>query len=139
MAIRHGLKDEQIEKLAASILSQLTRQEGYLSLNDDDENPRLRGAAHWIHVLRTPAPTSLAVTSPTFSWIPRNGVWIAEAVAQKSKKYGSNSCAGVTLLVDGGSYVAAEQVAAFAEDFDPSQCPFEHLWVATWDSVNQIK
>jgi hypothetical protein len=141
-AVRHRVKHDVIRKLAQLIRLHLPGETGYFTLcseDEYDENPWIVEVTNLVHGLRNPGLTHLTVSSRTGCWLPLDGRWIADAVARKIKQYGRCGCSGVTLIVDGGSYVDREQTAAFAALFNAPACPFEHLWVVALGSVRQIK
>lgn len=141
-AVRYGLDRTRISALAVLIRTRMPGAYGRVSLSPEEEyaeNPWLCDVANWVHGLCIPELTDLTVTSPTSSYLPRDGRWIAEAIAHKTRKYGKNGCSGVTLIVDGNHYLDCEQIDAFRTEFVASDCPFDHLWVISLGAATQIK
>lgn len=141
-AMQHGLSRDLIAALAKVIAVRLVAGESRISLKCEDEydqNPWMASVAHFVHGLRVPELSALTIASPTGCYLPRDGRWISDAIARKIKKYGPAGCDGIVLVIDGGNYVAREQVESFRTNFRTAECPFEHLWIVGSGFIERLK
>jgi hypothetical protein len=131
--IRYGLKQELTETLARVIV-----QEG------EDRNVQLRGTDLYafspelaksislISVLHSPHMKRLDVQVDLWTWGPRDGRWIEEAINLKLAKYGGpQAVEDLTLVIGALAFVDREQIKAFQETNPPDTLPFAEIWIVS--------
>jgi hypothetical protein len=135
--VLHGARPSDIDSVRALIVEMVASgTQMVTSTNSDHLNKySLSNVVDVVSVTLWPdcAEIDILLENTLGGAVDTDSSWLDEAVEAKATKYGdAQATRDITLVIGASRFVGQEQVAAFREKHpDPSQLPFEEVWLAT--------